>query len=123
MGAAVPGDQLRGGESQSAYSVLTTGALVMGVGREDTCGCCPRCSPEALRWALSRPCCSVGLDFGGWSSILLNGTGQPLPLGVRVIPEIGEQDEEDGAIHPDEVDDERVLVVAAGHEVVLADVQ
>lgn len=94
----------------------------MGVGREDTCGCCPRCSPEALRWALSRPCDSVGLDLGS-SSILLNCTGQPLPLGVRVIPEIGEQDEEDGAIHPDEVDDERVLVVAAGHEVVLADVQ
>lgn len=54
---------------------------------------------------------------------MLNCTGQPLPLGVGMIPEIGEQDEEDGAIHPDEVDDERVLVVAAGHEVVLADVQ
>jgi hypothetical protein len=99
-------------------------ALVTGVGREDTCGCCPRCSPEALRWAMSRPCFSVGLDLGGsWSSILLNCTGQPLPLGVRVIPEIGEQYEEDGAIHPDEVDDDGVLVVAAGHEVVLADVQ
>lgn len=88
------------------------------------CGCCPRCSPEALRWAISRPCFSVGLDLGdSWSSILLNCTGQPLSLSVRVIPEIGEEHEEDGAIHPDEVDNERVLVVAAGHEVVLADVQ
>lgn len=66
----------------------------------------------------------VGLDLHGrCSSILLNCTGQPLPLGVRVIPEVGEQYEEDGAVHPDEVDDDRILVVAAGHEVVLADVQ
>lgn len=71
-----------------------------------------------------RPCFSVGLDLGSsWSSVLLNCTGQPLSFGIRVIPEIGEQHEEDGAIHPYEVDNERVLVVAAGHEVVLTDVQ
>lgn len=40
-----------------------------------------------------------------------------------MIPEIGEQNEEDGAIHPDEVNNNWVLVVAAGQEVVLGDVQ
>ena len=40
-----------------------------------------------------------------------------------MIPEIGEEHKEDGAIHPDEVNNERVLVVTAGHEVVLGDVQ
>lgn len=54
---------------------------------------------------------------------MLNSTGQPLSLSVRVIPEIGEEHKEDGAIHPDEVDNDGILVVAAGHEVVLADVQ
>lgn len=73
---------------------------------------------------LARACFSVGLDFGStWNSILLNSTGQPFAFGVRMIPEIGEEHEEDGAIHPDEVDDDWVLVVTAGHEVVLGDVQ
>lgn len=73
---------------------------------------------------LARPCFSVGLDLGGtWNSILLKYTWQPLAFGVRLIPEIGEEHEEDGTIHPDEVDDDRILVVTAGHEVVLGDVQ
>lgn len=40
-----------------------------------------------------------------------------------MIPEIGEEHKEDGAVHPDKVDDDWVLVVTAGHEVVLGDVQ
>lgn len=73
---------------------------------------------------LSRPCFSVGLDLGNiWNSILLKYTGQPLAFGIRLIPEIGEQHKEDGTIHPDEVDDNWVLVATAGHEVELADVQ
>lgn len=54
---------------------------------------------------------------------MLDCAGQPLSLSVRVVPEVGEEHEEEGAVYPDEVDDERVLVVAAGYEVVLADVQ
>lgn len=73
---------------------------------------------------LARPCFLVGLDFGGtWNSVLLKYTGQPLAFSVRLIPEIGEEHEEDGAIHPDEVDDDWVLVVTTGQEVVLGDVQ
>ena len=73
---------------------------------------------------LARPCFSVSLDFGStWNSVLLKYTGQPLAFGVRLIPEIGEEQEEDGAVHPDEGDDDRILVVTAGHEVVLGDVQ
>jgi hypothetical protein len=40
-----------------------------------------------------------------------------------VIPEIGEQHKEDGAIHPHEVGNDWVLVATAGHEVVLGDMQ
>ena len=40
-----------------------------------------------------------------------------------MVPEIGEEHEEDGAVHPDEVNDGGVLVVTAGQEVVLRDVQ
>lgn len=54
---------------------------------------------------------------------MLQCTGQPLAFGVGVIPEIGEEHKEDRAVHPDEVDDDRVLVVTTGHEVVLGDVQ
>jgi hypothetical protein len=54
---------------------------------------------------------------------LLKCPGQSLALGVGVIPEIGEQHKEDGAIHPDEVDNDWVLVATAGHEVVLGDMQ
>lgn len=74
--------------------------------------------------AYPRPCFSVGLDLGNtWCSILLKCPGQSLALGVGVIPEIGEQHKEDGAIHPDEVDNDWVLVATAGHEVVLGDMQ
>lgn len=73
---------------------------------------------------LAGACSSVGLRFGGtWRSVLLNDTGQPFAFGVGMIPEIGEEHKEDGAVHPDEVDDDWVLVVTGGHEVVLRDVQ
>lgn len=105
-------------------SVLTTKALVTGVGTEDMTDAAQGAVLRHLGGHLARPCLSVGLDFGStWSSILLKYTRQPLAFGIRVIPEIGEEQEEDSTIHPDQVDDDRVLVVTAGHEVILGDVQ
>jgi len=49
--------------------------------------------------------------------------GQPLALDVRLHPEVGEEHEEEGAVHPDEVDDDGELVVAGVHEVVLRGVE
>ena len=49
--------------------------------------------------------------------------GQPLALDVRLDPEVGEEDEEESAVHPDEVDDQGELVVAGVHEVVLGGVE
>lgn len=53
---------------------------------------------------------------------LLSHSGQPFALGVGLVPEVGEEDEEDGPINPDEVDEDGELVLAAGHEVILGDV-
>lgn len=44
---------------------------------------------------------------------------QPLTLHISLDPEVGEEHEEEGAVHPDEVEDHRELVVAAVHEVIL----
>lgn len=44
---------------------------------------------------------------------------QPLTLHVCLDPEVGEEHEEEGSIHPDEVDDHGELVVAAVHKVIL----
>lgn len=48
--------------------------------------------------------------------------GQTLAFGVRLVPEVGEEYEEDDAVNPDEVDEDGELVIAGGHEVVLGDV-
>lgn len=53
---------------------------------------------------------------------LLSHPGQPFALGVGLVPKVGEEDEEDGPINPDEVDEDGELVLAAGHEVILGDV-
>lgn len=47
---------------------------------------------------------------------------EPLSLYVGLNPEVGEEEEEEHAIHPNEVDPEGNLVVALLHEVVLGDV-
>lgn len=44
---------------------------------------------------------------------------QPLTLHVCLDPEVGEKNEEEGSIHPDQVEDHGELVVAAVHEVIL----
>lgn len=46
--------------------------------------------------------------------------GQPLTLHVRLDPEVGEEHEEEGSVHPDKVDDCGELVVTAVHEVILS---
>lgn len=53
---------------------------------------------------------------------LLSHPRQPFALGVGLVPEVGEEDEEDGPINPDKVDEDGELVLAAGHEVILGDV-
>lgn len=51
---------------------------------------------------------------------LLNGLlWQPLTLHVSLDPEVGEEHEEEGSVHPDKVDDQGELVVTAVHEVIL----
>lgn len=84
--------------------------------------------------ALGGPCPLVGFDLAiGDSAILMDAAtvvlgcllshpGQPFALGVGLVPEVGEEDEEDGPINPDEVDEDGELVLAAGHEVILGDV-
>lgn len=48
--------------------------------------------------------------------------GEPLALHVGLYPKVGEEEEEEDAIHPNEVDPKGNLVVTLFHEVVLADV-
>lgn len=48
---------------------------------------------------------------------------QPLALDVGLYPEVGEEEEEEDAVHPNEVDPNGKLVVTLFHEVVLADVK
>lgn len=45
---------------------------------------------------------------------------QPFTLHVSLDPEVGEEHEEEGSVHPDEVDDHGELVVAAVHKVILS---
>lgn len=47
---------------------------------------------------------------------------EPLALDVGLYPKVGEEEEEEDAVHPNEVDPEGNLVVALFHEVVLANV-
>ncbi|KAI1236746.1 hypothetical protein IHE44_0014999, partial [Lamprotornis superbus] len=53
---------------------------------------------------------------------LLSHPGQPFALGVGLVPKVGEEDEEDGPINPDKVNEDGELVLAVGHEVILGDV-
>lgn len=48
---------------------------------------------------------------------------QPFALHVSLDPEVGEEHEEEGSVHPDEVNDCWELVVAAVHEVILGGVE
>lgn len=50
------------------------------------------------------------------------GGGQSLALDVSLDPEVGEEDEEEHAVDPDEVDKYGHLVFAVFHEVILRDV-
>lgn len=49
--------------------------------------------------------------------------GQALTLHVGLHPEVGEEHEEEGPVHPDQVDDGGELVVAVVHEVILGGVE
>lgn len=62
----------------------------------------------------------IGLAVEARLGVLL---GQPLSLHVCLVPEVGEEHKEEGAIHPDEVDEQGYLVVTAVHEVILGDVE
>lgn len=48
---------------------------------------------------------------------------QPFAPHIGLHPEVGEQDKEECAVDPDEMDEERYLVVTLLHEVVLGDVE
>lgn len=62
----------------------------------------------------------IGLAVEARLGVLL---GQPLSLHVCLVPEVGEEHKEEGAIHPDEVDEQGDLVVTALHEVILGGVK
>lgn len=63
-------------------------------------------------------CCAVGVRI--CAVLTLNVLlWQPLTLDVSLDPEVGEEDEKEGSVHPDEVDDHWELVVAAIHKVIL----
>lgn len=47
---------------------------------------------------------------------------QPLALGVGVVPEVEEEEQENQAVQADDVDEDRELVGAVAHEEILADV-
>lgn len=47
---------------------------------------------------------------------------EPFALDVGLYPKVGEEEEEEDAVHPNEVNPEGNLVVTLFHEVVLADV-
>lgn len=49
--------------------------------------------------------------------------GQSLTLYIRLDPKVGEENKKEGSIHPDEVDDQRVLKVTPVHEVILSSVK
>lgn len=65
---------------------------------------------------------TIGVDN---SAILLLNVmfWQPLTLNVSLDPEVGEEYEEEGSVHPDEMEDHGELVVATVHEVILGSVE
>lgn len=77
------------------------------------------------RGSIRNGCGSIGQNSIGLAFLIrLFGTlGQPLAFHVGLVPEVGEEDEEEGAIHPDEVEDHRKLVITAGHEVILCSME
>ena len=48
---------------------------------------------------------------------------QPFAFNVGLVPEVGEQNKEEGAVHPNEVDEQRDLIVTALHKVILRDME
>ena len=66
---------------------------------------------------------AVGVHSCAVLTLLNVMLGQPLTLHVSLDPEVGEEHEEEGTIHPDEVDDHGELVVAAVQEVILGGVK
>lgn len=66
---------------------------------------------------------AVGVDSCAVLTLLNVLFRQPLTLHVSLDPEVGEEHEEEGSIHPDEVEDHGELVVTAVHEVILGGVE
>lgn len=66
---------------------------------------------------------SVCISGGAVLVLALVLLWQTFALHVSLDPEVGEEDEEEGSVHPDEVDDCWELVAAAVHEVILGGVE
>ncbi len=66
---------------------------------------------------------AIGVDSCAILTLLIVLFRQPLTLHVSLDPEVREEHEEEGSIHPDEVEDHGELVVAAVHEVILGSVE
>lgn len=65
---------------------------------------------------------AVGFVVGVGPSFGLKDLGQPLALGVGVVPEVEEEEEEDQAIEANDVDEDGELVGTVLHEEILPDV-
>lgn len=66
---------------------------------------------------------AVGVDRCAVLALLKVLLWQPLTFHVSLHPEVWEQNEEEGSVHPDEVDDHGELVITAFHEVILGGVE
>ena len=55
-------------------------------------------------------------------ALVLQDLGQPLALGVGVVPEVHEEEEEDQAVQADDVHEDGELLSAVLHEEILDDV-
>lgn len=64
---------------------------------------------------------SVGVTDGAVLLRLVLHDGEPVALDVGLHPKVGEEEEEEDSVNPDEVNPQGNLVVALLHEVVLAD--
>ena len=62
---------------------------------------------------------SIGMVFPG---LVLQRLGKPLALGVGMIPEVEEEEQEDQTVGTDDVDEDRKLIVAVLYKEVLGDV-
>lgn len=99
-------------------AVLMTGTAILMMGRSI-------CAILQMSVASVRDLCGAVGDgvTVGFAIQFLGVFGEPLALGVGLVPEVGEEHKEESAVHPDEVDDDGDLVVAALHEVILGSVQ